>query len=157
MRPQSGPPVGPCGWRGLSVHQLARLAQVPHETISRLQNTQQRHPSLPVAMRLAKALGVTLDYLAGITRKTRRRTTQRKQWHKGEGNADANTCSPTLGAIKNGSYFQDQPTPSLSSGRSWNTSRQPGKPFNLNKPILTAIHCSARRDKIVATSSLQRT
>jgi XRE family transcriptional regulator, master regulator for biofilm formation len=52
--------------RGLSVRQLARLAEVPHETISRLENNQQRHPSLPVAMRLAKALGVTLDYLAGM-------------------------------------------------------------------------------------------
>ena len=54
------------GKRGLSVRQLARLADVPHETISRLENNQQRHPSLPVAMRLAKALGVTLDYLAGM-------------------------------------------------------------------------------------------
>ena len=52
--------------RRLSVRQLARLAEVPHETISRLENNQQRHPSLPVAMRLAKALGVTLDYLAGM-------------------------------------------------------------------------------------------
>ena len=52
--------------RGFSVRQLARLAAVPHETISRLENHQQRHPSLPVAMRLAKALGVTLDYLAGM-------------------------------------------------------------------------------------------
>jgi XRE family transcriptional regulator of biofilm formation len=52
--------------KGLSVRQLARLAHVPHETISRLENTQQRSPSLPVAMRLAHALGVSLDYLAGM-------------------------------------------------------------------------------------------
>jgi len=52
--------------RGLSVRQLARLANVPHETISRLENDHQRYPSLPVAMRLAKALGITLDYLAGM-------------------------------------------------------------------------------------------
>ena len=52
--------------KGLSVRQLARMAQVPHETISRLENNQQRTPSLPVAMRLARTLGVTLDYLAGM-------------------------------------------------------------------------------------------
>ena len=52
--------------RGLSVRQLARLANVPHETISRVENALQQYPSLPVAMRLAKALGVTLDYLAGM-------------------------------------------------------------------------------------------
>lgn len=52
--------------RGLSVRQLSRLAEVPHETISRLENSQQHYPSLPVAMRLGKALGVTLDYLAGM-------------------------------------------------------------------------------------------
>jgi XRE family transcriptional regulator of biofilm formation len=52
--------------RGLSVRQLARLAEVPHETISRVENNQQQYPSLPVAMRLSRALGVTLDYLAGM-------------------------------------------------------------------------------------------
>jgi transcriptional regulator with XRE-family HTH domain len=49
-----------------SARELARLAQVPHETISRLENARQRYPSLPVAKRLAQALGVTLDYLAGM-------------------------------------------------------------------------------------------
>jgi transcriptional regulator with XRE-family HTH domain len=52
--------------KGWSVRELSRLAQVPHETISRLENSQQRYPSLPVAKRLAEALGVTLDYLAGM-------------------------------------------------------------------------------------------
>jgi transcriptional regulator with XRE-family HTH domain len=52
--------------KGLSVRQLSRLANVPHETISRLENDLQRSPSLPVAMRLAKTLGVSLDYLAGM-------------------------------------------------------------------------------------------
>jgi XRE family transcriptional regulator of biofilm formation len=52
--------------KGLSVRQLSRLAHVPHETISRLENDVQRSPSLPVAMRLAKTLGVSLDYLAGM-------------------------------------------------------------------------------------------
>ncbi|HEY5869417.1 MAG TPA: helix-turn-helix transcriptional regulator [Candidatus Tectomicrobia bacterium] len=52
--------------RGFSLRQLARLAKIPHETISRLENNQQRFPSLPVAIRLAKTLGVTLDYLAGM-------------------------------------------------------------------------------------------
>ena len=52
--------------RGFSARQLARTAQVPHETISRLENSKQRSPSLPVAMRLARSLGVTLDYLAGM-------------------------------------------------------------------------------------------
>lgn len=52
--------------KGLSVRQLSRVAGVPHETISRLENNLQRNPSLPVAMRLAKALGVSLDYLVGM-------------------------------------------------------------------------------------------
>ena len=50
----------------LSVRQLSRLAKVPHETISRLENSNQRTASLPVMMRLANALGVSLDYLAGM-------------------------------------------------------------------------------------------
>lgn len=52
--------------RGLSVRELGRRAGVPHETVSRLENDHQRYPSLPVAMRIAKVLGVTLDYLAGM-------------------------------------------------------------------------------------------
>jgi XRE family transcriptional regulator of biofilm formation len=52
--------------KGWSVRQLARTAKVPFETISRLENSKQRSPSLPVAMRLARTLGVTLDYLAGM-------------------------------------------------------------------------------------------
>jgi transcriptional regulator with XRE-family HTH domain len=52
--------------RSWSTRQLARLAQVPHETISRVENHHQHMPSMPVAMRLARALGVSLDYLAGM-------------------------------------------------------------------------------------------
>ena len=52
--------------RGVSVRMLARQAQVPHPTISRLENTKGREPSLKVAARLAVALGVSLDYLAGL-------------------------------------------------------------------------------------------
>ena len=52
--------------KGYSARHLARIANVPFETISRLENSKQRSPSLPVAMRLARALGVTLDYLAGM-------------------------------------------------------------------------------------------
>jgi transcriptional regulator with XRE-family HTH domain len=52
--------------RRLSARQLSRLANVPHETISRLENNVQRFPSLPVAMRLARTLGVSLDYLVGM-------------------------------------------------------------------------------------------
>jgi transcriptional regulator with XRE-family HTH domain len=52
--------------RGLSSRELGRRADIPHETISRLENNSRANPSLPAAMRLAQALGVTLDYLAGM-------------------------------------------------------------------------------------------
>jgi transcriptional regulator with XRE-family HTH domain len=45
---------------------LESQAEVPHGIVSRLESGEQAYPSVPVAMRLAKVLGVTLDYLCGM-------------------------------------------------------------------------------------------
>jgi len=45
---------------------LESQAEVPHGIISRLESGEQAYPSVPVAKRLAKVLGVTLDYLCGM-------------------------------------------------------------------------------------------
>jgi transcriptional regulator with XRE-family HTH domain len=52
--------------KGLSQSELARLADVPFRS---LQNYEQGHrpTSFEAAMKLAKALGVSLDVLAGLT------------------------------------------------------------------------------------------
>ncbi len=52
--------------KGLSRRQLETLAKVPHGVISRLESEDRAYPSVPAAMRLAKVLGVTLDYLCGM-------------------------------------------------------------------------------------------
>ena len=52
--------------RGLGVRQLEILAGVPHGIVSRLERHTRTHPSLPVAVKLARALGVTLDWLGGM-------------------------------------------------------------------------------------------
>ena len=52
--------------KGLSRRQLESQAEVPHGIISRLESGEQAYPSVPVAKRLAKVLGVTLDYLCGM-------------------------------------------------------------------------------------------
>lgn len=52
--------------RGLGLRQLSELSGVERGLISRVERGQRPHVSLPVAMRLARALGVTLDYLAGM-------------------------------------------------------------------------------------------
>ena len=51
--------------RGWTQKQLAEKAGVPQETISRLETGKHRGPHIDVAVRLAKALKVSLDYLAG--------------------------------------------------------------------------------------------
>lgn len=50
----------------LSRRQLETLAAIPHGVISRLESDERAYPSMPGAMRLAKVLGVTLDYLSGM-------------------------------------------------------------------------------------------
>jgi transcriptional regulator with XRE-family HTH domain len=52
--------------KGLSLRQLSELSGVERGLISKLERGQRPQVSVPVAMRLAKALGVTLDYLAGM-------------------------------------------------------------------------------------------
>jgi transcriptional regulator with XRE-family HTH domain len=52
--------------KGLSRRQLETQAEVPHGVVSRLESGEQAYPSVPVAMRLARVLGVTLDYLCGM-------------------------------------------------------------------------------------------
>ena len=52
--------------KGLSRRQLETLARIPHGVVSRLERTERTYPSVPAAMRLAKVLGVTLDYLCGM-------------------------------------------------------------------------------------------
>jgi transcriptional regulator with XRE-family HTH domain len=52
--------------KGLSRRQLAIQADIPQGIISRLERGEQDYPSVPVAMRLAKVLGVSVDYLIGM-------------------------------------------------------------------------------------------
>ena len=52
--------------KGLSLRQLSELSGVERGLISKLERGQRPQVSLQVAMRIAKALGVTLDYLAGM-------------------------------------------------------------------------------------------
>jgi len=51
--------------RGWTQKQLAATAGVPQETISRLETGKHHGPQIAVAVKLAKALKVSLDYLAG--------------------------------------------------------------------------------------------
>ena len=44
---------------------LAREAGVPQSVISRIERGERKNPSIDVVRRLAEALGVTIDYLAG--------------------------------------------------------------------------------------------
>ena len=52
--------------RGWSVLELARRAAVSPGAVSKLEGGSRVSPSLELGKRLAKALGVTLDYLAGM-------------------------------------------------------------------------------------------
>jgi transcriptional regulator with XRE-family HTH domain len=52
--------------RGLTYRQLGEQAQVDHAWIYRLERGQGHNLSLEAGKRLALALGVTLDYLAGM-------------------------------------------------------------------------------------------
>jgi XRE family transcriptional regulator, master regulator for biofilm formation len=52
--------------RGWSVRELARRAEVSPGAVSKLEGGFRVSPLLELGKRLAKALGVTLDYLAGM-------------------------------------------------------------------------------------------
>jgi transcriptional regulator with XRE-family HTH domain len=52
---------------GLSQRELARRANIPQPVISDVESGRQKSVSLDAASRLADALGVTLDLLAGRT------------------------------------------------------------------------------------------
>ena len=52
--------------KGVSLRQLSELSGVERGLLSKLERGQRPQVSLQVAMRIAKALGVTLDYLAGM-------------------------------------------------------------------------------------------
>ncbi len=52
--------------RGWSIRELARRAAVSPGAVSKLEGGSRVSPSLELGKRLAKALGVTLDYLAGM-------------------------------------------------------------------------------------------
>lgn len=50
----------------LSQRELEKEADVTHGIVARLERDHATYPSIPVAMQLAKTLGVTLDYLVGM-------------------------------------------------------------------------------------------
>jgi transcriptional regulator with XRE-family HTH domain len=52
--------------KALGVRQLETLAGIPHGVVSRLESRTRAYPSIPVGIRLARVLGVSLDYLAGV-------------------------------------------------------------------------------------------
>jgi transcriptional regulator with XRE-family HTH domain len=45
---------------------LENEAAIPHGIVSRLESGEQAYPSVPVAMRLATVLNVSVDYLIGM-------------------------------------------------------------------------------------------
>ena len=50
--------------RGWSQQELAERAEVPYETIYRVERGRHQEPRVSVAVKLARALGVSLDVLA---------------------------------------------------------------------------------------------
>lgn len=52
--------------KGWNQRELARQARVDHAWISRVESGERNNLSLDAAKRIALALGVTVDYLAGI-------------------------------------------------------------------------------------------
>jgi transcriptional regulator with XRE-family HTH domain len=49
--------------RKLSIQALARKSGIPYQTIWRLEVGRHQHPRIDLAVKLAQALGVSLDYL----------------------------------------------------------------------------------------------
>jgi len=58
--------------KGWTLRQLAQFAQVNHAWIARLESGERHNISLEAGARLAVALGVSLDYLAGIVSEPQR-------------------------------------------------------------------------------------
>jgi transcriptional regulator with XRE-family HTH domain len=52
--------------QGKGIVELGRLTGIPYETIYRLETGKHKSPRLDIAVKLARALGVPLDYLAGV-------------------------------------------------------------------------------------------
>lgn len=50
----------------LGVRQLEDMAGLPHGVISRVEKGGRKYTSIPHAMKLARVLGVTMDYLCGM-------------------------------------------------------------------------------------------
>ena len=53
--------------RGWTMRDLAKLSRVDHGWICRVETGERSNISLEAATRVAQALGVSLDYLAGLT------------------------------------------------------------------------------------------
>ncbi len=52
--------------RGLTQQQLAVKAKTSYQTIWRIENGKHAEPGIYIAARIARALGVSLDYLSGM-------------------------------------------------------------------------------------------
>ena len=52
--------------RGLSVQELATRAQTTYQTIWRIERGELKEPGIGLAQRIARALGVGVDYLIGM-------------------------------------------------------------------------------------------
>jgi XRE family transcriptional regulator, master regulator for biofilm formation len=52
--------------RGLSVQELAERAETTYQTIWRIERGDLKEPGIGVAQRIARALGVGVDYLIGM-------------------------------------------------------------------------------------------
>lgn len=52
--------------RGWTQQELARRAGIPYMTVYRLEAESHRTPRMDIAKRLARTLGVTLDWLCGM-------------------------------------------------------------------------------------------
>jgi len=50
--------------KGLSQEKLARLADVALNTVAKIEAGESKHPTIQTMAGIAKALGVSLDYLA---------------------------------------------------------------------------------------------
>ena len=53
--------------RGWTLRDLARFSRVDHAWLCRLESGERHNMSLQAAARVAQALGVSVDYLAGLT------------------------------------------------------------------------------------------
>lgn len=72
------------GWSAMF---LAKKAGVPYETVYRTEQGKHQAPRLDVVTKLAQTLGVSIDYLAGLTETPRpgEREPHRRQRHSTRG------------------------------------------------------------------------